>query len=86
MIAITSDEDDRQLALLTAPTDVPGSGRVRYAAAMYFYQRGMIGAATLEVYRTCSPLDREDPRVTLNRLGLLEDVMIQGETGGRGRD
>lgn len=70
MTTNAANEDTRQLALLTAPTGVAGSGRVRYAAAMYFYQRRLLSAEALEVYRTCSPIDGEDPRATLRRLGL----------------
>ena len=39
----------------------PGSGKVRYGAAMYFYARGDMPADMLEIYRLCSKLDREDP-------------------------
>ncbi len=38
------------------------SGRVRYAAAMYFYQRRMISEDILEVYRACSKNDLIDPK------------------------
>ena len=63
-------EDEAQRVLLGEPIGVPESGLTRYAAAMYFYQRGSIGADTLEVYRMCSPFDGEDPRVVLRQYGF----------------
>ena len=78
MKSSNADEDAKQLALLTTPTGAPGSGRVRYAAAMYFYQEGRLGARALEVYRSCSPIDGEDPRATLERLGLTEATALAG--------
>jgi hypothetical protein len=69
-----SEEDRHQLELLGAPFETPMSGRVRYAAAMYFYQRGMISAECLEVYRICSRLDYEDPEPFLSRLGLAKEI------------
>lgn len=67
-------EDLRQLALLGSTFGEPMSGRARYAAAMYFYQRAMISAECLEVYRICSPIDHEDPGPFLARLGLAKEV------------
>lgn len=58
-------EDDRewreQWALVNAPLGEPWSGRTRYAAAMYFYKAGALGAEALEVYRLCARLDDQDP-------------------------
>lgn len=67
-------EDCRQLDLLGTPLDESMSGRARYAAAMYFYQRGMISAECLEVYRICSRIDHEDPEPFLASLGLAKEV------------
>lgn len=67
-------EDCRQVALLDAPFEEDMSGRIRYAAAMYFYQRGMISDACLEVYRICARLDREDPIPFLTSVGLVQEV------------
>jgi hypothetical protein len=50
------------------------SGRTRYAAAMYFFQRGMISEECLEVYRICSRIDHEDPEPFLARIGLAQEV------------
>jgi hypothetical protein len=67
-------EDCRQVALLETPFEEDMSGRIRYAAAMYFYQRGMISEACLEVYRTCARLDHEDPVPFLASIGLAEEL------------
>ncbi len=48
-------------ALVNTPLGEAWSGRARYAAAMFFYQRGEMDAGTLEVYRICSRLDHQDP-------------------------
>ncbi|MCA0432997.1 MAG: hypothetical protein LCH46_07005 [Proteobacteria bacterium] len=58
-----------QLALLHAPLGGEGSGRVRYAAAMYFRMAGEISDEALEVYRILSRLDAEDPAPLLRQLG-----------------
>ena len=55
------DELARQRALLAAPPGARGSGKVRYAAAMYFYAEGLLPAETLEIYRRCCNIDDEDP-------------------------
>jgi hypothetical protein len=67
-------EDGRQWSLLGTECGEPWSGRARYAAAMYFYQRGVLSEAVLEVYRTCSVFDHEDPRPYLARLGLMGEL------------
>ncbi|PWW04057.1 hypothetical protein DFR52_101747 [Hoeflea marina] len=46
--------------LVATPPGGEWSGRARYAAAMYFYQRGEMPAEVLEVYRISSRLDAED--------------------------
>ena len=60
-IKAETEEDQRQLTLLCLPLGSPESGRQRYGAAMYFYQRGKLDAETLEAYRICCNLDFEDP-------------------------
>ncbi|MGL4280401.1 MAG: dimethylsulfonioproprionate lyase family protein [Albidovulum sp.] len=56
--------------LVHTPLGEPGSGRVRYGAAMALYARGELSEAALEVYRICSPLDAEDPLAMLDERGL----------------
>lgn len=77
-ISVKTHEDQRQYAMLTSPPGPPLSGRMRYAAAMYFYMRRMIGSETLEVYRICSGLDREDPRISLEIRGLAHEINENG--------
>jgi hypothetical protein len=67
-------EDRRQLDLLAAPFDEEMSGRTRYSAAMYFYQRGLISAECLEVYRICARIDHENPAPFLEKLGLTHEI------------
>lgn len=74
MISIITDEDERQYAMLTSPPGPAFSGRARYAAAMYFYMRRMIGDDVLEVYRIRSGLDREEPRLSLERRGMAHEI------------
>ncbi len=74
MIRIVTEEDARQREHLTARVGGCGSGYVRYSAAMYFYMRGMIGDEALEVYRVCCKIDQEDPRPTLQKLGLAAEA------------
>lgn len=58
------------LHLIHTPLGQPGSGRVRYGAAMALYARGRLSEAALEVYRTCSPLDAQDPLPMLAERGI----------------
>ncbi len=92
-------DDERQvaenLALVTAPLGEPWSGRARYAAAMFFYQRGWMDADTLEVYRLSSRLDAQDPIPILRERGVGQDWLRRiaggsadtepGRAGRRGR-
>lgn len=55
---------------LNAPLGQPGSGRVRYGAAMALYSAGRISAEVLEVYRIASAHDARDPLATLRERGL----------------
>jgi hypothetical protein len=64
------DEAAEQWALINTPLGQPWSGRTRYAAAMYFHQKGEMGSETLEVYRICSRLDSEDPLSIIRDRGV----------------
>jgi hypothetical protein len=55
---------------LNAPIGVPGSGRVRYGAAMELWRAGRISAEVLEVYRVTSAHDGRDPKAVLQERGL----------------
>jgi len=52
-----SEEDRRQYSLLTTPLGKPGSGMVRYGAAMHFHRSGRMKPEMLEAYRICCKLD-----------------------------
>lgn len=56
-----------QWETVTLPVGIAWSGRARYAAAMFFYAKGEMDAATLEVYRYLARLDAEDPVDVLER-------------------
>ncbi len=57
-----------------APLGVPGSGKMRYAAAMTLYQAGQLSPEALEVYRICAPLDHQDPAPILAERGLSDSI------------
>lgn len=59
---------------LAIPVGQPGSGRLRYSAAMAQYQMGRLSAEALEVFRICAPRDGEDPAGLLAARGLLGDL------------
>ena len=70
------EEDGRQFRLLMAGPEEHNAGLIRYAAAMYFHGRGLISAEALEVYRICSPHDREDPFTLLEARGLAGQIRL----------
>ena len=55
---------------LHRPVGEPGSGRVRYGAAMERYQSGQISADVLEIYRVLAAHDGRDPARVLAERGL----------------
>jgi hypothetical protein len=61
---------DDPLRRINEPLGLPGSGRVRYGAAMALYQAGLIGPLELEVYREAAAFDRRDPALILRERGL----------------
>lgn len=68
------------LSLLHMPPGAPGSGRIRYGAAMQLYREGLITADVLEVYRVASAHDRRDPLMILREGGLLVPPMNDAST------
>lgn len=68
-------EIDAQLALLRTAPGVPGSGALRYGAAMYLYQHSRMSAELLEIYRRCCKFDAEDP-VDLARFEGIEGLPL----------
>ncbi|UDF28932.1 UNVERIFIED_ORG: hypothetical protein LHK14_15605 [Roseateles sp. XES5] len=67
------EETRRNWEIITTPPGPEWSGRARYAAAMYFCQRGEMAPEVLEVYRICSRLDAEDPVSVLTRWRIGAD-------------
>lgn len=61
---------DESLHLLHAPLGLPGSGRVRYGAAMELFRLGILSEAQLDAYREASPFDGRDPALLLSARGL----------------
>jgi hypothetical protein len=55
---------------LHTPLGQPGSGRVRYGAAMALWREGQISAEVLEVYRVAAAHDGRDPETVLQERGL----------------
>lgn len=50
-----------QFTHLQTPFGAAKGGQLRYGAAMYFYQYGMITSELSEIYRICSKLDQDCP-------------------------
>lgn len=61
---------DDPAKLIHEPLGMPGSGRVRYGAAMALYREGRLGEAELEVYREAAAFDGRDPAAILAERGL----------------
>lgn len=87
MTAVPPDADERELAenwrLVASPLGEPWSGRARYAAAMFFYQRGEMSADVLEVYRLSSRLDHQDPLSVIRDRNIGEDWLERLEKSRR---
>jgi hypothetical protein len=67
------EEDRENWRLVRTPLGEDGSGRARYAAAMHFYNRGLMSAEVLEAYRICARLDAHDPLALLRDRGIGAD-------------
>jgi glycine/D-amino acid oxidase-like deaminating enzyme len=78
-----SDEDARNWQLIRTPLGEEWSGRTRYAAAMYLYRKGEMSAEVLEVYRTCSRLDAEDPLAIVRERRIGAEWLNKIEEDGR---
>ncbi len=61
---------DDPARLIHEPLGLPGSGRVRFGAAMALYRAGQLGDAALEVYREAAAFDARDPAAMLAERGL----------------
>lgn len=81
---LMATEDQIQKRLLDSPLGGKGSGAVRFGAAMYFYNRNLISADVLEIYRRCCKLDAEDPLDLCSFEGLqVPDFSVLSDSGHR---
>lgn len=62
MITVRTKQDEDQWHLLRTPPGEAQSGRVRYAAAMYFHGQGQIDSGALEDFRVCAKQDDAPPQ------------------------
>lgn len=70
-----SNEIKIQKTLLNYKLGVSGSGYIRYGAAMYFYNLGILSDEMLEIYRRCCKFDKEDP-IDLARFEQISNLKI----------
>ena len=70
-----SNEIKIQKTLLYYKLGVSGSGYIRYGAAMYFYNLGILSDELLEIYRRCCKFDNEDP-IDLARFEQISNLKI----------
>ena len=60
--SLKTKDDFVQYKFLNTPININKSGYIRYGAAMYFFNKGLISEETLEVYRICCKFDHYNPR------------------------
>ena len=70
-----SNELKIQKTLLNYKVGISGSGYIRYGAAMYFYNLGILSDEMLEIYRRCCKFDNEDP-IDLARFEQISNFKI----------
>ena len=70
-----SNELKIQKTLLNYKVGISGSGYIRYGAAMYFYNLGILSDEMLEIYRRCCKFDDEDP-IDLARFEQISNLKI----------
>lgn len=70
-----SNELKIQKTLLNYKVGISGSGYIRYCAAMYFYNLGILSDEMLEIYRRCCKFDKEDP-IDLARFEQISNLKI----------
>ena len=70
--------------LIARPIGEPGSGTIRYAAAMSLFKEGKISTDLLEVYRQCSKFDGDDPIAVAKYLCVSVDLGLARPDAGDG--
>jgi hypothetical protein len=76
MIVVSNKEDRAQFEQLHSPSESAGAGNMRYAAAMYFYQKAALSEVVLEIYRGLAKDDHTNPLsivAALNRENEIEE-------------
>ena len=74
MIAISTIEDRIQYEQLRSLSVSFGAGKMRYAAAMYFYQKAALSDVVLEIYRTVAKDDHTNPLKLLSKLDKQNEI------------
>ena len=74
MIAISTAEDRIQYEQLRSPSASLGAGKMRYAAAMYFYQKAALSDMVLEIYRSVAKDDLTSPLKLISALGRQNEI------------
>lgn len=69
-----ADEEAIQRECLNTAPGSENSGRTRYAAAMYFFQRGMLSSTAIEIFRSLARDDIVDPLALLRAAGCEEEI------------
>ena len=65
---LISKNDFLNFNLINTPLGEKRSGYERYAAAMYFYNKGLLSNDMLEIYRICCKFDNKDPIKLANKI------------------
>jgi hypothetical protein len=76
MIELQNHEDHQQYKLLNSRSVAADEGQIRYAAAMYFYNRGMIGDKALEIYRSHAKDPAADPLKALAAANCQDQIEL----------
>jgi hypothetical protein len=76
MITFQNSEDREQYKLLNSRSSEMDGGQIRYAAAMYFYNRGMIGDKALEIYRSHAKDPNADPMKALAAANCQDQIEL----------
>ena len=63
MTKLATNQDHEQFEQLRSSSISAGAGKMRYAAAMYFYQRGQLSDTVLEIYRSLAKDDQCIPNI-----------------------
>ena len=77
MISILNGEDEKQYKLLKSVSAEVDAGQIRFAAAMYFYNRSMINAKALEIFRGLAKEPSTDPRTVLEKAECLDQIELE---------